>query len=108
MARIEIIRSRVIIGWSCDHHKIGIGIRFCAIERRRKIKILLRQILLDIIILNRRDPTVDLLHFLRYHVHCHHIIVLCKKSRNTQPHITGACYCYVIFFHRWIKVCNSP
>ena len=37
---------------------------------------LLRQIILNVIILNKRNPLIDFLHLLRDYIHCCYVVVL--------------------------------
>ncbi len=74
---VEQILLAVIIRRCCNHNKIRIRISGLRIQRCCQLQLLLRQIFLDILILNRTNPVIDFLYFLRDNINCHHLMMLC-------------------------------
>ena len=95
VARVEIVANWVIVRRGGNHHEVGIPVGILAVERGPQPKVLLRQIPLNILVLNRRKPLIDQFHFLRNHIHCRHIVLLCQQSRYRQAHIACPCHCYL-------------
>ena len=73
---IEVILHRVIIGRSSYHHKVCILVSLLAIQCCHQIQRLLCQILLDVIILDWRNPLIQFLHLLRDNIHCTYMMML--------------------------------
>ena len=52
MMCVKEILHRVIIGGCCNDYKLGITVCTCTVQCCRKVKFLLTEILLDIVVLN--------------------------------------------------------
>ena len=76
--------------------------------------------LLNVLILDRADAVIDLVHLLGNHIHRRHLIMLSKQRRNAKSYIAGSgncnfhiCFCvkYLVFIslrtpalnRAWIK-----
>ena len=97
--RIEIILHRIVVRRSRNHHKVRLPVSRSPVERSRQVQFLFRQILLDILILNRADTVVNLLHFFRNHVYSHHPVMLCQQRSDRQTYIARTRYSDCIVFH---------
>ena len=103
--RIEIILHRIVVRRSRNHHKVRFPVSRSPVERSCQVEFLLRQILLDILILYRADTFVYLLHLFRNHVDSHHPVMLRQQSSDGQAHITRSRYGDSIVFHHEISLC---
>ena len=98
VVRIEIIPYRVVVCGSRNDNEIGITVCGGTIQCSCQSQFLLCQVFLDILILDGRLPTVQLLHLLRYHVHRHNRMMLRQQSGDTQSHVTGSGHSDLDFF----------
>ena len=89
MVGIEKILGRIVIGRRSDNHEIGIGIRLSPVKCSPEIQFFLSEILLYVVILNRRNAVIDFLHLLRHHIHSNHFMMLRQQSRHAQADITS-------------------
>ena len=77
MTCIKEVLLGVVVGGGGDDYKVGILVRGLAVQRGGELQGLFGQIFLDIFVLDGTDLLIDLLYFLRNHVHSHHVMVLC-------------------------------
>ena len=91
-AGVKEILSRIIIGRRRNNDEVRVLVRRFRIHRRRQIQCLLCQVLLDIVILDRRLSMIHHVHLFWDDIHCHHMIVLRKKRRQRQTHIHCTSY----------------
>lgn len=59
------------------------------------MQLLFGQIFFDVVVLNGRNPVIDLLHLLRDDVHGFHLIVLGQQHSDGQANIACACDCNI-------------
>ena len=81
-ARIEALRVAVVVRRNRYNNKVRIRVRSLCIQRCSQIQFFLCEILLDIVILNRRLAIVDQLNLLRNNINCGHLMVLRKQRGN--------------------------
>lgn len=84
----EVLLAVVIRGRSHDH-EVSVLVGCCAIQRGHQVQFFLRQILLNILVLNGADAVVDFVYLLRDDVHGGHMVVLRQQHRNGKPHIAS-------------------
>ena len=94
-AGIEVILLAVVVGGRGDDHEVCVAIRRLGVQRRRQVEFLLRQILLDVFVLNGRLSAVDLLHLFREDVHGCDVVMLRQQGGDGQADVSGARDCDV-------------
>ena len=72
----------IVVGRGRYYNKISISVCCLSIQRCSQIQFLLCEVLLDIVILNRRLTVVDHLNLLRNNINCGHLMVLRKQCGN--------------------------
>ena len=93
MVGVEEVLHRVVVCRCGNDDKVGILICSSSVKCGTEPQRFLLKEFLDVFILYRRDAFVDLLHFLGYHIHSHHVVMLREKSRHRQSHISCSGYC---------------
>lgn len=73
---VEEILLAVIVRGRRDDHKVRVRVCLLPVQRGGQVQFLLREVLLDILILNRTNTLVDLLDLLRNDIHCRHLMML--------------------------------
>ena len=86
-AGIKEILDGIIIGRSSDYDEISSAVGFFGIQRRFQIQFLILQIILDVIILDRRDPLIDHIDLFFYDIDRCDCIVLCQQGCDGQSDI---------------------
>ena len=76
MARVEIVLYRVIIGRGGYYHEVGILVCRRSVKGGCQVKILFRQVFLDIVVLYRGFALVYQVYFFRYDVNRRYLVVL--------------------------------
>ena len=79
---VKVLGVAIVVGRGSDHNKISIGVCSLSIQRCCQIQFFLCEILLNIVILNRRLAIVDQFNFLRNNINCGHLMVLRKQCGN--------------------------
>ena len=74
--RVEEVALAVVIRRRGDDHEIGVRVRALTIQRGNQIQVLLGEVLLDAIVLDRADAIVDLLDLRRDDVDRGNVMVL--------------------------------
>ena len=92
---VEEIPLGIVIGRGGDDDDFRIFIGRFPVGGGGEVQILLRQVLLDVLILDRRLPVVHHVHLFRNDIHRHHMVVLGKKGGQRKAHIPRTCYCYI-------------
>ena len=92
MARVKVVLYRVVVGRGGYHHEIGVPVGRCPVEGRHEVKVLLRKVFLDVVVLDRGFPAVDQVHLLRDDVHRRYMVVLAQKGRDAKTHVAGPGY----------------
>ena len=72
----------IVVGRGGNDNKISIGVCGLSIQRCRQIQLSFCEVLLDIIIPNRRLSIVDQFNFLRNNINCGYLMVLRKQCSN--------------------------
>ena len=103
MTRVEIILHGVIVGGSGNDHEVRVAVCLGSIQRGGQVQVLLRQVLLDVLVLDGRLAPVDEVHLLRYHVYRRHLMVLAEKRGYTKSYVTcsGYGYLYVLVHNNY-------
>ena len=91
--RVKIVLLRVVIRRRRNDDEIRIPVSRGPVGGCRQIQRPLREIPLNVLILNRRLPMIDLLHLLRKNVHRRHRIVLGQEGRQREPDVPGSRHC---------------
>ena len=89
---VEVVPDRVVVRRGGDDDQLGVRVGLAPVEGSRQVKGLLRQVLLDVLVLNRGPAAVDQVHLLRDHVHGGDMVVLGQQSGEAQTYIAGAGY----------------
>lgn len=95
MARIEIVLDGIIVRRRGNDHELRIAIGGRPVECGLQIQRFLRQILLDVFVLNGRLAAVYQINFLGNDIHGHDLMMLSQQRGNGQAHIAGTCNCYL-------------
>ena len=93
--RIEEVLHRVVVRWRRNHHEVSILISSLRIQRSSQVQRFLRQILLNIIVLDGRDSLVNLIHLLGQHIHRYHFMMLSQQCSNTHAHVACSGHGYL-------------
>lgn len=91
--RIEEVLHRIIIRRCGDHDKVGNPIGTFGIERRPQIQRFGFQVLLNLLIHNRRDAVIYFVDLLRNNIHGNDFMMLAQQRRNAQTDITRTGHC---------------
>ena len=108
MARVEVVLHRIVVGRGRYHHEVRVPIGRRSVEGRHEVKVLLRKVFLDVVVLDRGFPAVDQVHLFGDDVHRRYMVVLAQKGRDAKTHVAGPGYgdSYVLVVHvRWL-VCR--
>lgn len=97
MVGVEEVLDRIIVGWSCYDYEIGIFVCACAIKGGSQIELLFSKILLNVLVLNRRNTIVDFLNLLGDDVNGCHLMLLREEGGYGKSYVTGTSYCYFEF-----------
>ena len=87
--RVEEILLRVVVGRSGDDDEFGVTVGRAAVQRSGQGQRLLREVLLDVLVLDGRDAAVDLLDLLRDHVHGNDVVVLREERGDGEADVAG-------------------
>ena len=90
MGCVEKVLLGVIVGRSGDNDKVSVFVRFPSVECRPQSQRLLRQVFLDIFILDWRYLFIDFLHLLGDNVDRHDLIRLRKKRRHAHTNVSSS------------------
>ena len=94
---VKIVFLRIIVRRSCDHHDICRTVNFpgrialihhLIIQYTCQIQLFFCQIFFDIVILDRRDPVIDLLDLFLDDINSRNRIMLRQKRGNRKSYIT--------------------
>lgn len=90
---VEVVSDGVIVRRGCDDDKVGTAVSFGGVEGRTKMQVLLCQVFLDILVLDRRLLPVDRFHPFRDDIDRHDVMVLRQQRRKTHPDISRSGNC---------------
>lgn len=76
---VEEVFRAVVVGRRGDNHEIGIRVGLLAIERGSEVQLLLREVLLDVVILNRGLTGIDHVDLCRNNIHRGNLMMLSQK-----------------------------
>ena len=96
-AGVKVVLLAVVVGGRSDDHEVRILVSGFRIQGGGQVKLLFRQILFNILILNGRLALVDQLHLFRHDVHRRHMVVLRQQRCNGKTHIAGTGNCNIHF-----------
>ena len=91
--RIEEVLHRIIIRRCGDHDEVGNPIGAFGIERRPQFQRFGFQVLLNLLIHNRRDAVIYFVDLLRNNIHGNDFMMLAQQRRNAQTDITRTGHC---------------
>lgn len=91
--RIEEVLHRIIIRRCGNHDKVGNPIGAFGIERRPQFQRFGFQVLLNLLIHNRRDAVIYFVDLLRNNIHGNDFMMLAQQRRNAQTDITRTGHC---------------
>ena len=89
---VEVVPDRVVVRRGRDDDELRVRVCLASVEGGRQVQGLLRQVLLDVFVLDRGPAAVDQVHLLRDHVHGGDMVVLGQQSGEAQTYIAGAGY----------------
>ena len=90
---VEEILLRVVVRRGRNDHEISVLVRGAAVEGGHEVQGLLREVLLDVFVLDGADAPVDLVHFLRNHVYRHNLAPLGEQGGDAQSDVPGTGNC---------------
>ena len=96
---VEVVPDRVVVRRGRDDDQLGVRVGPAPVQGGRQVQGLLRQVLLDVLVLNRRPAAVDKVHLLRDHVHGGDMVVLGQQSSEAQTYVAGAGYGDAVRLH---------
>ena len=88
--RVEEVLLAVVVRGRRDDHEVCVRVRAFPVQRGGQVQLLLREVPLDVLVLDRADPLVDLLDLLRNDVDRGDMMVLAQQRRERQAHVTRA------------------
>lgn len=86
---VEKVLRAVVVGGSRDDHEIGVAICAFTIQCGGEVQLLLREVLLDVIVLDRGLAVVDHIDLRRHDVHRGDLMMLRQQRGQAQAHVTG-------------------
>jgi hypothetical protein len=90
---IKEVLLAVIVGRCCDNNEVCILVGGFSVQRCRQVQVFLCQILLNVLVPNRRLLVIDKVNFFRDNIDCHDLMMLGQQRGNGQTDITGTCNC---------------
>ena len=88
--RVEEVLLAVVVCGRRDDHEVRVRVRALPVQCGGQVQLLLREVPLDVLVLDRADPLVDLLDLLWDDVHRGDMMVLAQQRRERQSHVTRA------------------
>lgn len=91
----------------CNDHEICIRVCFLCIQCCGQVKFFLCQVILDILVLNRRLPVINQLNLLRDDIHSRNMMVLAQQCSNGKANVACAGHCnfqILKLSHRYIPL----
>ena len=101
---VEVVPHRVVVSRGGDDDVLGVRVCPAAVQGGRQVQRLLRQVLLDVLVLDRGLPPVDKIHLLRDDVHGGDTVVLGQKRGEAQPYVARAGYGDAVWSHISLSV----
>ena len=101
---VEVVPDRVIVRRGRDDDELRVGVCPAPVEGGRQVQGLLRQVLLDVLVLDRGPAAVDKVHLLQDHVHGGDVVVLGQQSGEAQTYVAGAGYGDAVIFHKFYEL----
>ena len=86
---VKEVLLAVIVRGCRDDHEVRVRVRLLSIQSGGQVQLLLGEVLLDVLVLDRADAPVNLLDLLRDDVHRGDLVVLRQQRRKRQTHISG-------------------
>ena len=105
---VEEVFLGVVVGGRSDDHEVGVAVGGPTVQRSDEVQRFLSQVLLDIVVLDGADLAIDLVHFLRDHVHGHDLVPLREQRRDAESDVSGSGYCYLHDFFTLSQYLYSP
>ena len=94
MGGVEIVLHWVVVGRCGDDDEVSVLVCLHAIGGSLQVEYLFSQVLLDVVVLDRRPAMVDQLYFLWYDIHSRHLMMLAKQCDDAKTYIACTCHCY--------------
>ena len=79
----------VIVRGRRDDHEVRVRVCLLPVQRGGQVQFLLREVFLDVLVLNRTNTLVDLLDLLRNDVHRGDLVMLRQQRRKRQAHVAS-------------------
>ena len=99
---VEEVSDGVVVGRRCDYHEVCVGVGGRSVESRGQVEVLLGQVFLYVLVLNRRAAAVDEVDLLGNDVDGGNAVVLGQEGGDAESDVTGSGDGYAVFsFHRY-------
>ena len=98
---VEEVLGAVVVRRGGDDHELGVAVARLPVQRGPEVQRLVRQVFLDVVVLDGRLLVVDHLHALGHDVHGGDGMMLREQRRDTETDVTGPCNGDI---HGWGKV----
>jgi len=86
---VEEVLPAVIVRGRSDDHEVRVRVCLLPVQRGGQVQFLLREVFLDVLVLNRTNTLVDLLDLLRNDVHRGDLVMLRQQRRKRQAHVAS-------------------
>ncbi len=86
---VKKILLAIIVCRRSDNYKISITVCFLGIQSCSQIQLFFRQILFNVLVLNRRLLVIDQFYFLRNNIYRSHLVVLRQQRSNRKANIAS-------------------
>jgi len=84
---VEEVLPAVVVRGRRDDHEVRVRVCLLPVQRGGQVQFLLREVFLDVLVLNRTNTLVDLLDLLRNDVHRGDLVMLRQQRRKRQAHV---------------------
>ena len=100
---VEVVPDRVVVRRGGDDDVLGVRVCPAAVQGGRQVQGFLRQVLLDVLVLDRGPAAVDQVYLLGDDVHGGDTVVLGQQGGEAESNVACAGYGDAVRFHRFYE-----